>query len=487
MSLRSGHLRNSGHTPSTMQGEEPINRVAITLRSPNSTTLPHGPNGPMDYTAASVSTPGGTTPPSDIRDYFGTTPPVNPVPSIDLNSSLANPNAECDTQNLTHQSIKDNNLMVSQLLPSDAVNPSNMALTLQTINASLLSLSESFRNLDSSHHELRDEFGKLRVELRTELQTTKSSLDTRFIEMEKKVLHEIDSKNNDLTRTWNTHREHTDREIANIRDQTILDNRTLQELKQTMENQQTKLSDMEMSLEEKTRQIADLQSQLDQHISTSEDIFTGVQNGVDEARILANDVEAHGRRWAVRIMGYRAPSPRTETIDQAKELVLQFLTKQLNVNNIRLADIDCAHRIRAVRQGNQSILAKFFRRDHVDLIMSLKKKLKGKDFLVYQDTTMLNRRLLNDLKDRPEVDSSWCAGGTAWCKLTAGGHKMKVSINDNINYVLSHAPAPPPRPVTQVTQGAPTDQLGNQTEQNQPPLIKLCNTLTLPCMGMQYF
>jgi hypothetical protein len=98
-----------------------------------------------------------------------------------------------------------------------------------------------------------------------------------------------------------------------------------------------------------------------------------VQQGVDEARLLANDVEAHGRRWAVRIAGIDKPTSYPETPDQAKDIVCQFITEKLGIHTIVPDDLDCAHRIGAVKQHKQAILCRFFRRDLADQVIKVKK------------------------------------------------------------------------------------------------------------------
>jgi hypothetical protein len=163
--------------------------------------------------------------------------------------------------------------------------------------------------------------------------------------------------------------------------------------------------------------------------------FTRVQNAVDETRLLVNDVEAHGRCWAIRIKGIKAPT-HIESSDETKDHVLRFITTHLNIHNIRLEDIDTAHRLGAVKNFNQTILTRFFRRDIVDALLKVKKTLKGKKLVIHEDGTSLNRTLINDLNRRAEVEQAWQMGGKVWVKLT-DGPKFKVTINDDLNWKLN--------------------------------------------------
>ena len=141
------------------------------------------------------------------------------------------------------------------------------------------------------------------------------------------------------------------------------------DFKLTLDVQQAKLSELETKLNDKTKLVEELELQMSDHIENTNEKFEIVKDGVEEARSLANDVEAHGRRWAIRILGIAAPVSKNESTDQAKEHVLKFLTYHLNINNIQLVDLDCAHRIGGTKNGKQTILAWFFRRDCVDQIL----------------------------------------------------------------------------------------------------------------------
>ena len=119
--------------------------------------------------------------------------------------------------------------------------------------------------------------------------------------------------------------------------------------------------------------------------------------------------------------------------------MVQFLNENLSIQ-VSVDDIDCAHRLGAVKNGTQTMLTRFFQRDIADHIMKCKKMLKGKPLVVHEDATLLNRQLINDLNKRPKVESVWTVGGKIWIKLSATQKKMKITINDNLNYKLRTAP-----------------------------------------------
>ena len=182
--------------------------------------------------------------------------------------------------------------------------------------------------------------------------------------------------------------------------------------------------------------MARMEERLEEHIRRTNDRFMRAQDDVEANRILINEVESHGRRWALRVVGLKAPTEKPEKSDVSKELVLQFISTHLKINNTRLGDLDCAHRIGAIKDGKQAILVRLFRRNIVEDLMRQKKILKGSGLVLFDDLTQANRRFLLYLSKRRDVESSWSMGGSIYAKLKNGGERIKVGITDNLDYVL---------------------------------------------------
>jgi hypothetical protein len=151
-----------------------------------------------------------------------------------------------------------------------------------------------------------------------------------------------------------------------------------------------------------------------------------------EAMSLANAIESHNRRWAVRILGFPAPTTQ-ETSTESKYLTMDFLKEVFKINNITFEDIDCAHRVGKVSDQKQTMLVRFFSRDLVSAIISKKSTLKGTGFVVFEDSTLINHKLLNALKLHPNIDSAWITNGTVWAKKLAGGAKQRMTIWTSCN------------------------------------------------------
>jgi hypothetical protein len=98
--------------------------------------------------------------------------------------------------------------------------------------------------------------------------------------------------------------------------------------------------------------------------------------------VLANSIEAHSRRWAVRIIGLPAPT-EIERTPQAKYIVTKLIHEKLKLERMSPQDIDCAHHVGAVTdKGKQTMLVRFFARDLADDVMKHKRNLKGTGILI---------------------------------------------------------------------------------------------------------
>jgi hypothetical protein len=183
-----------------------------------------------------------------------------------------------------------------------------------------------------------------------------------------------------------------------------------------------------------------------------------------DALVLANEVEAHGWRWSIRILGLPAPSEEGENTHAAKLVVINLLKSRLNINHIALSDIDCCHRVNDVKDDKQMMLTRFFARDLVDHILVCRKNLKATGITILDDTTYLNRQLLIKLKAIKCVHSSWCARGKIWAKMSENGKKFKIAIDDNVGEVLKkHMKAPKYKKKAETTESDMNSTTSHQT------------------------
>ena len=91
-------------------------------------------------------------------------------------------------------------------------------------------------------------------------------------------------------------------------------------------------------------------------------------------------VEQHGRRWAVRIYGIKAPNHGT--VEPAKQIASNFFKDNLDLT-IPVKEIDCAHSVGRVENGKQPLLVRFFGRDHVDTLISERKSVVHETLIMF--------------------------------------------------------------------------------------------------------
>jgi hypothetical protein len=191
---------------------------------------------------------------------------------------------------------------------------------------------------------------------------------------------------------------------------------------------------------------------------------------IKEALFLANSVEAHGRRWAVRILGLPVPKGKFETFMQSKTMAVNFFKEYLNIHDVRTADIDCCHRIGRKGDGNQQLLIRFYSREICDYLLSSKKLLKGTGKMLVEDATQLNKNLMHTLKEHDDVESSWTLAGNIWMKLL-NGKKMKVTIKDDYEEMIRDSLEQTPPPPKDGNTALNTDDLTTQDPNQEEPRI----------------
>jgi hypothetical protein len=161
----------------------------------------------------------------------------------------------------------------------------------------------------------------------------------------------------------------------------------------------------------------------------------------------------------VRIFGIDAPPDNTvEQTHRSKSLVLDFIVNHLKIDNINIDDIDTAHRVgRKDKDGKQTMLTRLFSRDLVQLMTKKRKLLKESDFVLHDDLTLRDRKLLWKLKHHPNVESAWSSNGSIWSKPISGAKSHKVTIGDNLEEKL-RLPTPPEPIVPEIV---PVNDSGN--------------------------
>jgi hypothetical protein len=186
-----------------------------------------------------------------------------------------------------------------------------------------------------------------------------------------------------------------------------------------------KLDELKVTVQTQAQTISNLQE-----LVTIND--AKATQAIREVLAMANNIEAHQRRWALRIMGLPAPASGNETTDQAKHTVLDFIKDKLHVDNVLFDDIDCTHRVGEVVETKQPMLFRCHSRDLIQVLLKNRFRLKGSEIVLYEDCTYHHRQLMQSLKDDPRVESSWIYNGAVWAKMAANSRIAKFTLLDDI-------------------------------------------------------
>ena len=204
--------------------------------------------------------------------------------------------------------------------------------------------------------------------------------------------------------------------------------REMQDLRERLEQTESKVMDLENELQTQASIITSLQKE---KVSTSE--------AVKSLKAKLNEEEQYSRRNCLRLYGI--PEKDQEDTDA---VMINLANKDLGVN-LNLADIDRSHRVGAPRhrpadkkKPPRPIIVKFSTYRARNLVIKNRKRLKGKHIGIEEDLTATNRILLQKAKDEVNnnnnVTAAWSTDGkiTVLVKATNGRSVRKRinSVND---------------------------------------------------------
>jgi hypothetical protein len=422
----------------------------------------------------------------------------NSVPPVDSAQS----ETPATPEDMTTETLEDMATDDTYTIKSLGNHMMKMGKTLDAINENLTSLNSSVHNLEVAKDDLKEDINKLRADINLDIETTRSSFDTKLASLKSEIKEDNLIRFSEIIADLDAQKLEFTTDITTIRVNSAQDTSTITLLKETSDTHSELIRGLRAEIEIRDIKLDRLEKMLMDHIRNTDISFEQVHSYAKETREMANQIEAHERRWAIRLFGLKAPSKKPEHPHQAKEALLQFLEEKLGIKDIKPGEIDTAHRLGPItEEGNQTLLVRFFRRELVDYILSSKRMLKGKNASLFQDTTQKNRKLIFDLGKRPEVESAWCSGVSIWAKLHSRNKKIKVGITSDLDSLLAKPEKTDLLEQEHVTEEVPTSALVThpsqtaikQTEstqdnkvenvQNDPLLTTTVQTTEVPSIG----
>ena len=145
-----------------------------------------------------------------------------------------------------------------------------------------------------------------------------------------------------------------------------------------------------------------------------------------------NDLEQYTRRWNLRV--YKVPEAPTGKTEDLTKRVCSIFTDLIGVKTVP-QDVEVAHRAGRVGERARPVLVRFFDRKKRDDILQNRRKLKGKGFVVDEDLTVLNYKLLKKAQGHSATMSVWSSNGKILSKLK-NGQIIKLNIHSDIDTVF---------------------------------------------------
>ena len=123
--------------------------------------------------------------------------------------------------------------------------------------------------------------------------------------------------------------------------------------------------------------------------------------------------------------------------EDVKKEVVGIIRQKLHIKSLTEKDIEAAHRIGWARGGKpRAIIVRFQSRDNAQRVISARRQLKLSGYVITEDLTDLNQKLLNRARFHEGVNSAWSWNGHIWCE-TKAAPKIKLRVYDNLNAVIA--------------------------------------------------
>lgn len=135
-----------------------------------------------------------------------------------------------------------------------------------------------------------------------------------------------------------------------------------------------------------------------------------------------NATEQYSRSNNIRISGLGENTNKEyETAEETSQKVIDLIKTELNID-IKMTDIDIAHRLKKTQKEKRDVIVKFNSRMVKLQILRKKKMLKGSGLFINEDLTQLNQMVFNCVRKKmpDEVDSAWTRNGTILYRSKAG-------------------------------------------------------------------
>lgn len=218
-------------------------------------------------------------------------------------------------------------------------------------------------------------------------------------------------------------KEHFDKELEKIYSRIKSLERERDSAKDETITIKNNISDMESKLhaiQDQNEKIKSENQKLTEKIDNLQGLFKSQE-------IQFNDLEQYTRRNNIRIYGLD-DRKKDETAQETMYVVLNFLRDKLGIS-LKPCDIDIAHRIgRYQDNGNRIVICRFASRLTRNAVMKKRSELKGSVWVIKDDLTRKNAKLLEKVSEVRNVKSAWSDNGKIIALLENEGTNKKETV-----------------------------------------------------------
>ena len=199
-----------------------------------------------------------------------------------------------------------------------------------------------------------------------------------------------------------------------------------------------KIAEMQEVIDEQKALIHDLQVDDDKKKGDLKKLNETIKKQDDRLNnidLKLNAEEQYSRRNCLRLFGY--PEKHSENTDK---IVMELANNALKVD-LSLEDIEKSHRVGPKKEPGEKggkprgIIVKFKSyRKRMEVVKN-RRKLKGTKYVIVEDLTAKNQKLLNEAREHSKVETAWSKDGHI-IVLLKGSAKSTKLIRSHNSYEL---------------------------------------------------
>lgn len=165
-----------------------------------------------------------------------------------------------------------------------------------------------------------------------------------------------------------------------------------------------------MDLQTEIQSIKTINRKLEEKAQEHAEELTQIKYAMKSREIQMNELEQYTRANSIRIYGLEDRN-KNETAEETSLTVIKFLKNKLEMD-FKMIDIDIAHRLGRFREdGNRPVICRFSSRMNKMKVMKNRSSLKGSGYVIKEDLTLKNAKLLQEVAAISNVKAAWSDQG----------------------------------------------------------------------------